>query len=432
LNSLQTLNGLLDAFFVQSLEPAALTAVGAGTTTVFLFMSMSLMMAVASTALVSRSHGARDSDGVQEAARQSLSLALRLGLLAAALCLPAAWAASRVLAPGARAQELTFEYLAIFAAGLPAYFVIQSLAGSLRGIGDTRSPMALSGAQIGLHLLLNVFLIFPAVPLGPISLPGAGWGLKGAAAAMTASAVAAAAAYSLFAARGPLQARMLTKSFSTAWARRLLRIALPSGVMAALRVGSLAAFTAILNQSPRAADSVAALRVGFSIESIAFMPAFGLSVAAAALVGQRLGGQKPDDAARLGWTAAHQAGLVSLAASTVMVIWAGPLAAAVIPSQPGVAEAAAKYLIAVGSTEVFFGYGMVLLGAMQGAGDTVRPLWISVASLWGVRVPLAFVLAIPLGWGYLGCWTAMAVTQVALGALAMAAWRRGAWKTARV
>ena len=133
---------------------------------------------------------------------------------------------------------------------------------------------------------------------------------------------------------------MVFFKFSWSWTKRILRIALPTGVMSTLRVLSLAAFTYILNSGDRAADAVAALRVGFSIESLAFMPAFGLSVAASALVGQSLGAEKPDAAARLGWTAAHHAGVVSAIASLILVFGAYPLASAVIPSQPSVAEAA--------------------------------------------------------------------------------------------
>jgi len=65
-------------------------------------------------------------------------------------------------------------------------------------------------------------------------------------------------------------------------------------------------------------------------------------------------------------------------------------------------------------------------------GDTVRPLWISVTSLWGIRVPLAWVLAVGLGWGYIGCWATMAITQVFQGGLAMYWWQRGAWRRAKV
>jgi Na+-driven multidrug efflux pump len=98
------------------------------------------------------------------------------------------------------------------------------------------------------------------------------------------------------------------------------------------------------------------------------------------------------------------------------------------------------------TTEFLFGLAMVLLGAMQGAGDTVRPLWISLFALWGLRVPLAVILSLPknyalfgsislpfaLGMGAGGAWLAMAGTQGIQGILALIAFKQGAWKSQKV
>jgi Na+-driven multidrug efflux pump len=98
------------------------------------------------------------------------------------------------------------------------------------------------------------------------------------------------------------------------------------------------------------------------------------------------------------------------------------------------------------STEIMFAYAMTLIGAMQGAGDTVRPMWISIIALWGLRVPLALFLALGkgaalapwlvlpfgAGWGATGAWFAMSFTQGVQGLLCIFAFRQGAWKTKKV
>jgi len=81
---------------------------------------------------------------------------------------------------------------------------------------------------------------------------------------------------------------------------------------------------------------------------------------------------------------------------------------------------------------VLFAYAMVIVGAMQGAGDTKRPLWISVASLWGIRVPLAWLLALGFGLGSYGAWISMSLTQGIQGILCLIAFKQGKWKTAQV
>ena len=165
-----------------------------------------------------------------------------------------------------------------------------------------------------------------------------------------------------------------------------------------------------------------------------FMPAFGLSVAAGALVGQSLGAKDPDRAERLGWIAGHYAALVILALSVPIFIGAPQIAALLTGGdKPGVALEAANYIRILIATEVMFGYAMVLIGAMQGAGDAKRTMWITIATLWAIRVPLAVVLTLPaLGLGSTGGWIAMSLSQVAQGLFAMVYWKRGMWKTVEV
>lgn len=432
LNLLQTGNALLDTFFIQGLPSANATAASGSTTSIFLFVSLAFALGIAATALVSRSFGAGERGQMREACRQGVATATVAGLALAALAvlLSPLLASIQIPASNPEAARLMQRYLLGLAAGLPAVFFIQSLAGSLRGIGDTKSPMYISGLQILMHVALNAWWI----PLpGHMPFPTLGWGIGGAGAAFAASAWASAAVYALWVRRTPLGA-VGVQLPSRDWLRRIARIAGPSAVSAVVRVTSLMAYTFVLKSVPDASYAVAALRPAFSVESLAFMPAFGLSVSVAALVGQCLGAGKPERAERVAWLAAHNAGAVSLAASVVIVVFARPIAAVLMPDQPEIAAIVARFLVFLGSTEVLFAYGMVMLSAMQGAGDTVRPLWLTLATMWGMRVPLAAFAALPwgLGWGADGCWLSMAVTQAVLGLAAMAVFRRGAWKTQRV
>ncbi len=434
LNSLQTINSLLDGYFVQTLHPAALTALGASTTIMFLFFSMSIMMGTASTALVSRAYGAEDVELYRESSRKALSLAMYVGLALVVFIVPAAHVGSRAFIPAddRMAMDLMVQYLSIFALSLPAMNLIQTIAGSLRGIGDTVSPMILSGLQILLHILLNYLLIFPGHDVFGMWIPGANMGLQGAAAALTISAWVAAIAYLVWSKRTTLETKLDLRWPGLDWTKRIMRIALPSGMMSLVRVTSLMAFTMVLKQVPLGSEAIGSLRIGFSIESLAFMPAFGLSIAASALVGQSLGREDPERANRLAWTAGHHAAGVSTFVSIFLFIFALPIASFVLADQPQTAAITADYLRFIAVTEIFFAYAMVMIGAMQGAGDTVRPLWISAFCMWGLRVPLAFLLALPVGMGYAGCWLAMASTQFVQGIVSMVVFKRGAWRQQEV
>jgi putative MATE family efflux protein len=445
LNALQTVNSLLDTNFVQHLEADALTAIGAATTTLFLLISLSMAVGVAATAMVSRAYGENDHAKYIEANKKCLGFAVIMGILLIGVAVPLSYPATRFVIPpdAPHAAALMVQYLTIVSAVLPAVFVIQTLAGSLRGIGDTKSPMVISGIQILLHIAFNFLLIFPNRTFNGITIPGANLGLAGAAWALVISAWISATIYLIFVTKTPLGESWRIKLPGWEWTKRIYRIAAPAGLMSIVRVTSLFMFFAILKYVPQGKSAIAAVRPGFSIEALAFMPSFGLAIAASALVGQSLGMKKPERAAALGWMAGHQAAIVSAVAAALIFAFAGPLANTLLADQPQIAALTANYLRYVASTEIFFGYGMVLISAMQGAGDTVRPFWISFICMWLIRVPLAAVLAletIPLGpitipgfgMGANGCWLTLAITQLIQGVAAMIYWKLGHWKTAKV
>lgn len=452
LNSLQVVNSLLDAGFIGHLPRSALVAYGGVTTIQFLLFSLAMAIGTAATALVSRAFGAGEVSEFRRASRQCLLVSVLAGIVIGLLGIVSAPATASAFIPGeeTEARKLMVSFLLIYASGVPAIYVIQALAGSLRGVGDTRSPMVISGIQILLHILLNFILILPPRPIGGgIVIPGFDLGLLGAASALSLSAWLSAIGYTLYSARTPLGSMLGIQLPQTAWVGRILKIAIPAGLMAVLRVASLAVFTIVLKHSKDAGNAVAAMRPGFAIESIMFMPSFGLSMAAAALVGQSLGMKRPDRAERLAWTAAHHAALVTLVLTTPIFVLAPQIASVMIVGKPAIADQAALLLRYLCVTEVGFAYAMVMIGAMQGAGDTKRPLWITVLSLWVLRVPMAVILALPAGaviregWGTfvlpfgvglgaIGAWISMSFTQLVQGVLAIAFFKAGAWKSVRV
>lgn len=452
LNSLQVVNSLLDAGFIGHLPRSALVAYGGVTTIQFLLFSLAMAIGTAATALVSRAFGAGEISEFRKASRQCLLVSILAGIVIGLLGVVSAPATAAAFIPAneTEARRLMVSFLTIYAAGVPAIYIIQALAGSLRGVGDTRSPMVISGIQILLHILLNFILIFPPRTIGGgLVIPGFDLGLLGAATALSLSAWISAIAYTLYSARTPLGSMLFLQLPQAAWVGRILKIAIPAGLMAVLRVASLAVFTIVLKHSKDAGNAVAAMRPGFAIESIMFMPSFGLSMAAAALVGQSLGMKRPDRAEKLAWTAGHHAALVTLVMTTPIFLFAHQIASLMIVGKPEIAEQAALLLRYLAVTEIGFAYAMVMIGAMQGAGDTKRPLWITVLSLWVLRVPLAILLALPTGaviteaWGTFvlpfgvglgaaGAWISMSFTQLVQGILAIAFFRAGAWKSVKI
>ncbi len=448
LNSLQVVNTLLDRGFIGHLPGAALTAHGGATNVMFMMFSLAMALATGATALVSRAFGANDHEELRRASQQALRLAIMGGIAIAAITAGIAPMVANFILPRSDqdAIHLMIAFLVPYALGMPAIFIIQTLAGALRGIGDTKSPMVISGIQIFLHITLNFLLVFPTRTVVGITVPGAGWGLVGGAAALAISATISAFGYIYWVGRTPLGNLFSVKLPEWSWTKRILKIAIPAGFMAVLRVLSLTMFTLVLAMVPNSSIAIGAMSTGFALESVMFMPAFGLSAASGALVGQSLGMKRPDRAERLAWTAGHHAAIVTICLAGPIFLGAHHIAAILLENKPEMIDQAALLLRYLCSSEVLFAYAMVMIGAMQGAGDTVRPMWISIFSLWGLRVPLAFFLALPkgqvlftgvvmplgLGLGAVGGWMSMSFTQGIQGILALILFKKGDWKTKKV
>jgi len=466
LNSLQVINTLLDRAFVGSLPDTALKSVGGAMSIQFLMFSIAMSLSVAATALVSRAYGAGANREVRKAARQSLSLSLLIsfGVVLLGLVIAPVWA-NVLFRDNPAVRQSMVQFIHFYLLGLPFIFMLQMLAGSLRGVGDTKSPMVISGIQIGLHILLNFLLIFPSHRVGSIVIPGANWGINGSAIALSTSACLATFGYMFFMSRTPIGNVWKLERPEKEWVGRMLKIAMPTVGMSVLRVASLSTFSVILSQVPHGEAAMAALPVAFSLESIMFMPAFGFSMAATTLVGQSLGMHKPERAERLAWLSSHFAAIIVLAMVLPIATYAKPIAGMMIQktepvgtiltdrmkdgSEPKLVDITqeqqkdnaekdeiirqAIFLIRILClTEVLFAYNMVMTGGMQGAGDTVRPLWITIVSLWFLRVPGAYVLAIWLKQGAHGAFWSMSVSQGIGGIMAMLAFKQGHWKTVSV
>ena len=367
LNALQVVNTLVDRFFIGHLDAASLTGHGGATNVMFLAFSLAVALAAGPTAIVSRAFGAENPKEVRAASGQSLRASMYVGFAVAALIYFGAGLASRAVLPAkdvAAIAQMT-DFTRVYALGIPATFMVQTLAASLRGIGDTKSPMVLSGGQIALHIGLNVLLI-PRM------------GLVGAAVALSVSGWAAALIYILYGARTPLETRPPVLPPAPAWTLRLLKIAVPAAVMSTLRVASLTAFTVVLALGPGASEAIAAMTTAFAIESVLFAPAFGLSAAAGTLVGQSLGMEDPRRAERLAWTCVGFALVCVLVFILPVALFTPQIATALLGNKPEIVTQAVQLIRFLCCTELLFCAAMVLFGAMQGAGDTVRPLWISI------------------------------------------------------
>lgn len=422
---LQTANSFTDRFFVGHLGPDALAAVGLSGQFMFLLFSVGMSLSVGTSALVSRFAGSNEPDRATVAANQSLWL----GLIAAVFCLGLTWPLRGVavgfMHVNSHAAALSTQYLGLTLLGIPALFLMLILSSVFRGLGDTVTPLrVMIGVNI-IHLGGDYLLIF-----GNWGFPKLG--LVGGATALVASQVIGAGLYLWFL-RGSAVSGLVRRlgHLDLEWARRILNIGLPALGQNLSRVLSMIFFTGVLTRSPEATAAVAALTIGLTSESVAFMPGFAFSMAAGTLTGQNLGAGNPRRAERAAWAALQQGMGVMIVMGAVFYFCAVPFTR-FFTHDPEVVRLGVAYLRIAAISEPFLAFGMILTGALNGAGDTKAPAWAAVVTMWGIRLPLAWVAIFPLALGAVGAWWAMTISTALNGLLALALFKWGRWKKAIV
>lgn len=444
LNLLQVVNGLLDRSFIGHLPQAAMSGHGASMSFVFLLFSLAISIAIGAGAIVARAYGARETQEFKSGSQQALQVSIYLGIGLGIVSYLVTPLFARTVFKATDLEDIKYitDFLRAYSIGVPAICIIQVIAACLRSIGDTKSPMVLSGIQILLHIGLNYIFIFP--PRG--SMPGLNLGLFGAGLALSISAWIAVIMYLWHVRTTKLAVKFTLKPPQKEWFTRILRIAIPSGAQAFLRTASLTAFTLILSNVPNHDAAIAAMGTGFAIESLMFAQAFGFSAATSALVGQNLGAKNPTRAEHIGWLAAGVAFVTATLVSIPVYLFVPNFAPALAGNKELVVTEIVHLVRLLCLTEPLFCLAMVLVGGMQGAGDTKTTLWISIFALWFLRVPLSLLFALPTGanvlfgialplglaWGSQGAWIAMAATQGIQGFMVAYAWKVGHWKAIKV
>jgi putative MATE family efflux protein len=300
-------------------------------------------------------------------------------------------------------------------------FPLTVINGILRGSGDTRTPMWITA-------VMNVFNVVAAYGLifGPGPLPA--WGVAGAGVATAlARALGGGLAFGVI-----LGGRSTIRvSLRQVWPLnrellgQMLRLSGPAAVDAVvLRSGSLL-FQRII--AALGTVALAAHRIAVNVESLSFMPGWGMSVATSTLVGQSLGARKPELAEASVRRGLALSGALMSGLGVLFVLFGRPIAS-LFGSTPEVLNLAGVAVQIAALEQPALAAQFVLAGSLKGAGDTRSPLYVSLVGVTLFRVPVVYLLAIGLGWGLAGVWLGTAMDWAARAATSYALYRRGRWK----
>ncbi len=408
----------------ESITTSATSAVGVAAYVGWLASMLFSLVAAGTTALVARHWGAGQFTDARRITNRSLALALTAGIGFLILIWPGAPLFSFLLDLEPKAAEITTHYLRLDGIGL--VFTALSLVGAaaLRGTGDMRTPMFVLGTVSVLNIIVSTILVYGLGPIAPLGVDGIVLG--------TVSARFAGGLLMMLWLR--FGSRILAIELSQ-WklrgetARRILRIGLPAAIDGMIMWSGHFLFLRIISEA--GATALATHMIGIRVEAITYLPAVAWGAAAATLVGQSLGNQDPQRARRAGHTAVWQCGLLGILIT--LAFFAGSERIfSFMHNDPQVRETGASAFRTVALFQIPLIISIVYVAGLRGAGETRFPLVMTVFSTIGLRIPLAWLLCLGLGWGLYGAWLAMCVDMFIRAV--MSAWKfaRGDWVETKV
>jgi putative MATE family efflux protein len=421
---MESVFAVVDVFFVSRLGPAAVATVGLTEAVTTLIFAVALGVSMATTALVARRIGEGDREGASVVAVQAMAIGLGIsalfgaaGLLGARHILVFMGATEDVVAIGT-------PYATILLGGCGSVLLLFLGNAIFRGAGDPAVAVRVLWTGNLINLVLDPCLIFGLGPFPELGLTGA------AVATLTGRSVAVLLLLRfLVSGRSRIRIGRGLMRLRREVIAKILRVSRGGIVQYLAETGAWVALIRIVALFGDAA--LAGYTVAIRIVLFTFLPSWGLSNAAATLVGQHLGAKQPDEAERSVWlTARYNAafmGSVGLVFLAVPELLLHPFAAGE-EVDPVMIATGVDCLRWLGLCYGFFAVGLVTIQAFNGAGDTGTPMRLKLLFYWLIQIPLAWALAVPAGLGPRGVFVAIAAIEAAMAVAAVLLFRRGGWK----
>ena len=418
---MESLFAVVNIFWIAKLGADAVASVGLTESVLSVIYALAMGLSIGVTAMVSRRIGEKNQDAAARVTVQAILLGLAVatvlgtsGFLFAPHLLGLMGATPEVIAAGTG-------YARIILGGDATVILLFLINAAFRGAGDATIAMRVLWTANAINLLLDPFLIFGWGPFPRL-------GVTGAAVATTiargSGVLIQLAVLSSGAGRLGVARRHVVADFKLMWA--LIRLSAVGTFQMIIGMVSWIGLVRILSTFGSAA--LAGYTIAIRVVIFALLPSWGLSNAAATMVGQGLGAKKPDRAERAVWTAANY-NAVFLTSWGVHLLCRGQRAGGILHARCcGGASTPCRCLRIVSLGFPLYAYGMVLTQSFNGAGDTWTPTWLNLFCFWLWEIPLAWALAHVLGFGPRGVFIAITVAFCTLALASAAIFKRGHWK----
>jgi putative MATE family efflux protein len=421
---LESLFAVVDVFWVGRLGANAVATVGITESLLSLVFAVGMGLSLSTTAMVARRIGEKDPEDAAVAAVQAIVIGLLTALVIGIPCWIYAPELLRLMgaSPEIIASGTGYTRIALGGSGVVLMLFLNNAI--FRGAGDAAIAMRLLWVSNIINLILDPCLIFGLGPFPRLGVTGA------ALATFTGRGIGVAYQfYRLL--RGTERIRILFRqlrvNFTVLW--RLLRVSVTGILQFAIAHTSWIGLVRIV--SVFGADALAGYTIAIRIVVFLILPSWGLSNAAATLVGQNLGAKKPDRAEQAVWRTGFY-NMLFLGSIGVLFIFLAQPIIRLFTQDPAVVPLGTSCLRIISYGNVGYAYGMVMLQAFNGAGDTITPTIVNFFGFWLLEIPMAYWLAIPMRLHSNGVFISIVIAEGAIAAASAVLFKRGRWKTQQI
>ncbi|WP_100614617.1 MATE family efflux transporter [Confluentibacter citreus] len=421
---MESIFALVDILYVSKVSVNAVATIGLTESVITLVYALAIGLSMAATAVVARRVGENDIEGASNAAVQVIFLGIFvasiisvIGIIYPKEILSLMGAEPDLIAEG-------YGYTRVLLGGNITIMLLFLINAIFRGAGNASVAMWALVLSNTLNIILDPIFIFG---FGPIKA----YGVEGAAIATTIGRGTAVIFQLVILFKGHSKIKIGLKDlvFRVKIMFNLIRVSLGGIGQFLIATSSWVFLMRIM--SDFGSEVLAGYTIAIRVMMFTMMPAWGLSNAAATLVGQNLGANKPDRAELSVWKTGGYSAIFMGLVSVIYLIFA-PQIIALFNTTPDVVKYGSLCLRILASGYIFYGYGMVVINAFNGAGDTKTPTYINFVCFWLLQLPFAYLMAVTLNFGPTGVFWAITIAEVLIAIVAIIWFKKGTWKTIKV
>jgi putative MATE family efflux protein len=421
---MESIFAVADIFWVSKLGADAVATVALTESMLVLVYAVAMGLSIGVGAVVARRTGEKDPEGAARAAVQGIVLGLCVALVVAVIGVVFAPQLLALMGASPEVVAIGSGFTRMMLGGSVTVLMLFLINAAFRGAGDATVAMRTLWLANAINIVLGPFLVFGWGPFPQLGVTGA--------AVATTIGRGVGVLYqlrALAAGRGHLGVRRAHLRVHAETMRGILRIS--GNAIVQMLIGMTSWVGLIRVVATFGSSALAGYGIAMRIVMFALLPSWGMANAAATLVGQNLGAGHPERSEQAVWRASFY-NLVFLGGVGVLfVAFAEPIVRA-FSADPEVLAHGTSALRIVSAGFLFYAYGMVITQAFNGAGDTRTPTLINLFCFWLWEIPLAWVLARPLGFGPTGVFVSVLVAFSTCAVVSVALFRRGRWKAVRV